>query len=194
MQTELQGGGSGTGPTPAGSHEVVIPLIPAGAIHDDPELQQYRAAQRFQAELSGQVGDYLDRAAADLADQRRAAARAQAIAVPEDPAMAAAGMIGPGLAQGAANTLNGVQDSLIGMGNLLVRGVNAMAGYTVTPERASPDWSRNFAAYETDAEHNVSKAAGGFGVSVLAGGGLGGAGRSRLRCDSSEGQVPSGFQ
>ena len=176
MQADGTTGGSGGGQP--GSHEVVISLIPASAIQDDRELQKYRAARQAQADLSAQIGENLNQIAADRAEQQRQAARAQAIAAPEDPMMAAGGAAAAGIAQGAANTANGVQDGLIGTGNLIVRGVNYLAGYTVTPERASPDWSGNLFVSETDTEHDASKFLGGTGVSVLAGGGLGGVGRA----------------
>src|SRR5262249_52872347 len=54
-----------------------------------------------------------------------------------------------------------------------VKGFNTVAGYTVTPERASPDWSRSMFVAETDAEHHASKFRGGTGASFLVVGGLG---------------------
>ena len=80
-----------------------------------------------------------------------------------------------GVIQGAANAVNGVQDAAIGTGNLIGKGVNALAGYTAVEERASPDWSRGLVVAESDTTHAVSKFLGGNGVITLATAGLGSA-------------------
>ncbi len=66
-----------------------------------------------------------------------------------------------GAVQGGANIINGVQDAAIGTGNLIVKGVNTVAGYRVMDEGASPDWSRNLVVPEDETAHNVSKFVGG---------------------------------
>jgi len=90
-----------------------------------------------------------------------------------------AGEFFKGMGQGVLNTVNGVQDALIGMANIPAAGVNMIA-FTeeqlgiINPEDSiripyipSPDWSRDMVVYESDGAHAVSKVAG--GIAVLAG-------------------------
>jgi hypothetical protein len=84
-----------------------------------------------------------------------------------------------GLAQGVANSLNGVQDNFAHAGNLFVAYVNTVADVTDafvgTPEDHRiriplfplVDWSRGRFTVESDFDHNTSKTAGGFGLGVL---------------------------
>ncbi len=96
-----------------------------------------------------------------------------------------------GMAQGAVNIANGVQDAAIGMANIPIAGANLIADgidYAVgTPEHQrirvptipSPDWSRNLIIEEGgtpggwDDMHGWSKAIGGEGVMMLVGAGVG---------------------
>jgi len=81
-----------------------------------------------------------------------------------------------GMGQGVLNTVNGVQDALIGMANIPAAGVNMIAFAEeqlgiINPEDSirisyisSPDWSRDMVVYESDGAHTVSKVAGGIAV------------------------------
>jgi hypothetical protein len=91
--------------------------------------------------------------------------------------MAAA--LAKGLAQGVANSINGVQDNFAHTGNLAIAYVNTVADVTDavvgTPEDQRiripmiplVDWSRGRFTVESDFDHSTSKAAGGFGFGVL---------------------------
>ena len=81
-----------------------------------------------------------------------------------------------GVLQGEANSVNGVQDAVIGLANLAGKGANTAAGHTVVLEFASPDWSRDRIVFEGETAHNVSKFLGGNGVITLATAGAGSAG------------------
>jgi hypothetical protein len=84
-----------------------------------------------------------------------------------------------GLAQGVANSLNGVQDNFAHTGNLAISYVNSVADVTDafvgTPEDQRiripmiplVDWSRGRFTVESDFDHSTSKTAGGFGFGVL---------------------------
>ncbi len=84
-----------------------------------------------------------------------------------------------GLAQGVANSLNGVQDNFAHTGNLAISYVNSVADVTDafvgTPEDQRiripmiplVDWSRGRFTVESDFDHSTSKTAGGFGLGVL---------------------------
>jgi len=84
-----------------------------------------------------------------------------------------------GLAQGAANSLNGAQDSFAHTGNLFLTYVNTVADVTDAfvgtpvdqrirvPMIPLVDWSRGRFTAETDSDHSTSKTAGGFGFGVL---------------------------
>jgi len=84
-----------------------------------------------------------------------------------------------GLAQGAANSLNGAQDSFAHTGNLFLTYVNTVADVTDAfvgtpkdqrirvPMIPLVDWSRGRFVAETDSDHSTSKTAGGFGLGVL---------------------------
>jgi hypothetical protein len=90
-----------------------------------------------------------------------------------------AAAFGKGLSQGAANSLNGAQDSFAHTGNLFLTYVNTVADVTDAfvgtpvdqrirvPMIPLVDWSRGRFTAETDSEHSTSKTAGGFGLSVL---------------------------
>ena len=86
-----------------------------------------------------------------------------------------------GWLQGSANIVNGLQDTVIGLGNLVPMGINGIAW---TEERLgilnpdnklrcgyipSPDWSKGLVVTENDTVHNVSKFAGATGVELLTG-------------------------
>ena len=62
----------------------------------------------------------------------------------------------------------------MGTANLVVKGVNAAAGYQALDERVSPDWSYNRYAYEDPASHNMYKQIGGTGLLMIVGAELGG--------------------
>ena len=80
-----------------------------------------------------------------------------------------------GVVQGAANTVNGVQDGLIGMANLPGVAYNNTVGYIpgapLVQYIPSPDWSNNLVTAEDPTQHAVSKFAGGTGVTMLVPGG-----------------------
>ena len=90
-----------------------------------------------------------------------------------------AAAIGKGLAQGAANSLNGAQDNFAHTGNLFLTYVNTVADVTDAfvgtpkdqrirvPMIPLVDWSRGRFVAETDSDHSTSKTAGGFGLGVL---------------------------
>ena len=159
---------------PPGSHEEPVDVIRPGDVPAAP-LTPLQATDASQPAMQAQLRDWWTQIGAARAEQQRQLARAQAAAYAPDPALAAAGAVLPGLAQGAANTVNGVQDAAIGTGNLAVRGVNAVAGYRVLDERVSPDWSLDLIVSEGETAHNVSKFLGGNGAITLATAGLGAA-------------------
>jgi hypothetical protein len=80
------------------------------------------------------------------------------------------------MGQGVLNTVNGVQDAVIGIANIPAAGVNMIAFAEeqlgiINPEDSiripyipSPDWSRDVIVYESDGAHTVSKVAGGIAV------------------------------
>jgi hypothetical protein len=76
-----------------------------------------------------------------------------------------------GVLQGAANTVNGVQDGLVGIANLPGVIYNNTAGYILGAPLAqsipSPDWSNNLITAEDPTLHAVSKGLGGTGATML---------------------------
>jgi hypothetical protein len=125
-------------------------------------------------------------AAASLSDFA-ASTPAGGAAPAESTFLASAGGFLRGVGQGGLNIANGIQDSLIGLVNLPLAGVNGIAWLEEqagildsTPGQQvrigyipSPDWSRDVLVHEggsgwTDT-HNWSKGLGAFGVEVLAG-------------------------
>jgi hypothetical protein len=96
-----------------------------------------------------------------------------------------------GVIQGAANSLNGVADAVVGLGNLGGKVVNRLAGHTVVSERVMPDLSRDLFVYEGETAHNVSKFLGGNGVITIltAGSGAAGAAGSGARVLQATGFV-----
>jgi RHS repeat-associated protein len=78
---------------------------------------------------------------------------------------------GQGLAQGVANTANGVQDGIIAVPNMVPLVWNSTAGNLGAPELGyipSPDWSNNL-IIQDDPTHGWSKGLGGTGVTTLIG-------------------------
>jgi len=94
---------------------------------------------------------------------------------------------GKGLAQGGLNTINGVQDSVIGLANLPGGAVNSIAwaeeqlgilptGSARVPYIPSPDWSRDLIVQESGTgwgdSHNWSKGLSAGGLEILSGAAL----------------------
>ncbi|WP_162006864.1 RHS repeat-associated core domain-containing protein [Roseimaritima sediminicola] len=89
-----------------------------------------------------------------------------------------------GIGQGAVNTVNGIQDTATGLGNLFIWIPNAIADgidwVDGTPEHQRmripyipySDWSRDMVVHESDTCHNISKFAGAAGVETLSGVGI----------------------
>jgi hypothetical protein len=84
-----------------------------------------------------------------------------------------------GMGQDVLNTVNGVQDALIGMANIPAAGVNMIAFAEeqlgiINPEDSiripyisSPDWSRDMVVHESDSVHGWSKFIGGISALTL---------------------------
>jgi hypothetical protein len=79
---------------------------------------------------------------------------------------------GAGLVQGAANTINGVQDGLVGISNIPSLAWNYTVGWLPGVSQAryavSPDWAKDLVTREDPTLHGVSKFLGGTGVLLLA--------------------------
>ena len=81
---------------------------------------------------------------------------------------------GLGLLQGTLNTLNGAQDSIIGMLNLGIQHgpfgavVRDLRAFGIDLTLPSPDWSRDLVIDESDRSHWWSKFLGGEGLVILA--------------------------
>jgi hypothetical protein len=76
-----------------------------------------------------------------------------------------------GAAQGIANTVNGVQDGVVGLANLPAQVYNNTAGYIgggTIGYIPSPDWSQGLITAEDPTLHSLSKGLGGFGATTLA--------------------------
>ena len=84
-------------------------------------------------------------------------------------AVGSAGVLG--VVQGAANTVNGVQDGLIGLANLpgvaYNYSVGRIPGAPLAQYIPSPDWSNNRVTAESPFEHQAGKFLGGTGVTML---------------------------
>jgi RHS repeat-associated protein len=83
---------------------------------------------------------------------------------------------GLGLAQGGANLVNGVQDGVVGLANVVPLAYNNTAGRLGGGSLnyvKSPDWSKNRFVAESQTAHNISKFLGGQGVITLATAGAG---------------------
>ena len=77
---------------------------------------------------------------------------------------------GLGLLQGGANTVNGVQDAVVGIGNirpLVWNNTVGRLGAGSLDYLQSRDWSNGAFVYETARAHNISKFAGGQGLVTL---------------------------
>ncbi len=109
--------------------------------------------------------------------------------------------LGEGLAQGALNIVNGLQDSAIGTVNLAIHTSPIYLGYRTLGgdpfSIASPDWSRSLVMEESDFGHNFSKISGALGVELLAGSkgaGLFGAAKTTWPAASGGRQVVNGIE